>query len=96
MSDRRRTWVRLVLKRIGRALVEGLTAMGSCTGAGVAMSAGMRMGSQSLDDHGDVEIRDEAMRGITEIEAFLATVDQPARRLDETRRRRRPGSDEAT
>ena len=92
MSDRRRTWVRSVLKRVGRALLEGLTAMGSCTYGGAAIYAGMRAGGQRLDDHGDVEIRDEAMRGIAEIETYLAAVDQPARRPDRPRRqRRRPG-----
>lgn len=89
MSDRRRTWVRSVLRSVGRGMVNGLTAMGACSCAGAAMSAAVRMGSQDLDDHGDVVIRDQAAQGIAEIEAYLAAVDRPTPRRDEPRRRGR-------
>jgi hypothetical protein len=98
MGDRRRSRVVPLLKRIGKALVDGLTAMGSCSCAGIAMSSGMRMGSRrslddhGLDEHGDAEIHHQAERGIAEIEAYLASVERPARRPDQSPRQRRRDS----
>jgi hypothetical protein len=103
MGDRRRSRIVPLLKRIGKALVDGLTAMGSCSCAGIAMSSGMRMGSRrSLDDHGDAEIQDaehgdaeiqdQAERGIAKIEAYLASVERPSRRPDQSPRQRRRDS----
>ena len=62
--------------RLCRALLAGLTALGSYWCAGY-LSATAR--PSRLDAHGDAETHDEAMRGIAEIEAYLAAVDRPAR-----------------
>ena len=92
MAERRRTWIRSILRSLGRGLLNGLTAMGACTCAGAATSAAMRMNRPEPDDHGEVGIRDLAAQGIAEIEAYLAAVDPPARRSTERARRRRDQS----
>jgi hypothetical protein len=59
--------------------------MGSCWCAGY-LAASARPDSLPLDDHGDVEVHDEAVRGIAQIEAYLAAADRPARRLHPPKR----------
>jgi hypothetical protein len=92
MSHRRRSF-RTVLKRVGRAALDGLTAMGSCWCGGYGLIVGVRPGARCLDEHGDVEVRDQASRGIAEIEAYLATVDSPP--PVEHRKRHRHGGETA-
>lgn len=89
MSDRRESWLRTMLVRSGRTLLDGLTVMGSmwCGASGIA--AGMR--PDALHDDSDVEISAEARRGIEEIETYLDSVGPPPGRLDKQRRRRRRG-----
>jgi hypothetical protein len=91
MSDQRRRWIRDWLIRLGRAALTGLTAVGSCWCAGyLAASASPR--SLPLDgdaDDGDVDVHDEAMRGIAEIEVYLAAADPPTRRPHSPKRHRR-------
>jgi hypothetical protein len=88
VSDRRRTGMRSWPLRLGRAVLAGLTALGSYWCAGY-LAASARPGLRLLDVHGDAETHDEAARGIAEIEAFLAAIDQPARRPDPPKRPRR-------
>jgi hypothetical protein len=90
VSDRRATtWVRTVLVRTGRMLLDGLTIMGWvwCGAYGIAASARR----DELRDDSDVEIRAEARRGIEEIEAYLDSVGPSTGRLDKNTRRRRRG-----
>jgi hypothetical protein len=89
VSDRRRTWVRTWPIRLGRALLSGLTALGSCWCAGYLAASARPARRLPLDDYGDVDVHDEAVRGIAELEVFLATVDQPARRPQSPKRSRR-------
>jgi hypothetical protein len=91
MNDRRRATARSVLTRIGRAALTGLTAMGSCWGGGYALAATARQTRRYLDEPDDDDVRDQARRGIAEIEAYLAVVDPPARRIEEPKRHRRRG-----
>jgi hypothetical protein len=89
VSDRRRTWVHTWSIRLGRAVLSGLTALGSYWCAGYLAASTRPNPRPPLDGHGDVEAPDEAVRGIAEIEAFLATVDQPARRPESPKQPRR-------
>lgn len=89
MSDRRWTWVRTWPMRLGRAVFSGLTALGSYWCAGYLAASARPSPRPPLDGHRDVEAHEEAVRGIAQIEAFLATVDQPARRPDPPKRPRR-------
>jgi len=97
MNDRRRASVRSFLARVGQAALTGLTAMGSCWGGGYALAATARQTRRYLDepDHDDVldhdDVRDQARRGIAEIEAYLAVVHPPTRRVEEPKRHRRRG-----
>jgi hypothetical protein len=89
VSDRRRTWVRTWPIRLGRAALSGLTALGSYWCAGYLAASARPSPRPPLDGHGDVEAHAEAVRGVAEIEAFLATVDQPVRRPESPKRPRR-------
>jgi hypothetical protein len=89
MSDRRRASARILLTRLGRAALTGLTAMGSSWCGGYAMLATSRQSDQHHD--GDAELRAQARRGIAEIEAYLAAVDPTVHRTKEPRRHRRRG-----
>lgn len=86
MSDQRRTWIRTFLVRSGRELLNGLAAMGTCWGGGSTIGASARFGAPWPPDD-DAGVRDEARRGIAELETYLAAVD-PVRRADERHRRR--------
>ena len=88
MSDRRRRWVCSWLIRLGRDVLTGLSAVGSCWCAGYLV-ASAKPSSLPLDGHGDVEVHDEAVRGIAQIEAYLAAADRPARRLRPSKRQHR-------
>lgn len=88
MADRRRTWIRTVLRRIGRGLLDGLTALGSCSCAGIAMSSGMRMSERPPVEVDDTEVREQTERGIAEIEAYLAAAERPPRSIEQRRRQR--------
>jgi hypothetical protein len=85
VSDRRRTWVRSWLIRLGHAVLAGLTTLGTYWCAGY-LSATAR--PSRLDVHGDAETHGEAMRGIAEIEAYLAALDNPTRRPSNRRQPR--------
>jgi hypothetical protein len=89
MSDRRETWLRRLLVRTGRMLLDGLTLTGSmwCGAPGIAAC----MHREALRDDGDEEIRAEARRGVDEIEMYLATVQPSTRRIERGRRRRHHG-----
>ncbi|HYJ69853.1 MAG TPA: hypothetical protein VEX15_19545 [Nocardioidaceae bacterium] len=89
MSDRPATWIRSVLVRTGRMLLESLTVMGSmwCGASGIATS----MRREALRDDSDVGVREEARQGIEEIEAYLDSLGPSTGPIDKDRRRRRRG-----
>jgi hypothetical protein len=87
MSDRREAWIRALLVRTGRMMLDGLTVTGSmwCGASGIA--AAMR--HDALDDDSDDEIRAEARRGIEEIAVYLDSVAPSTGRFENDRRRSR-------